>query len=859
MSDDDLEEGPPPEPPHVGGAADVSDVGRTAQTISDTTSDAVGAGRRLADAAQSDDIGRAASATGSATDSARYIVPDREAREALSGANPAASTMGGADAALEQMGSGVGGGSRDPVSFHLEVDGLDGPLQVRHVQLVEGLNQLSTCSVVFRCSDHPTARDLLRRECDLSIERSSQTRSFKGVVQHAKVGEDVEGVHVTLRIVPALWYLSQIVTSRIHQHTTVPDLVDGLVRELLGGQQRSVRNGTTATYRVHEYLVQYQESYFDFLNRLCEQEGIFWFFDHDQDKEVLVIADSTSGLPDARSGDNQVQFARLAGQARDVEVVHAAEHDEHVGATDIVLSGYDWTRPNVAMGDDRTGRGDQEPALEIYDHTDAMTYHGYQEPTYQEDTASAQASLRMASLDLSRQSWSMRSTFVGARPGHLFELVNCPNGDLDGRYLIVSVSSSGSARGDGTGAYSSSLTCVPTAVPYHPDRRTPRPVVAGFESATVVTDGREIQTDVHGRVKVQFHWDRLGQNDDHSSCWIRVMHNWAGEGFGTFFLPRRGMEVIVGFLGGNPDQPIVTGCVYNGANPVPVELDAKRTQSVIRTKSSENSEGFNELRFEDQAGSEFIYVHAEKDFNEVVEHCHTTHVKVDQTNTVDHDHTETVGHDQKLHVENDRTKNVDANEKTEIGGNRTEEVTGHEQIHVHEWRKVKIEQDDKLVVHANREMKVDGKDTEDIVGGRDVTVAEFDNLHVIAGANRNESISGQLNVVVSQKYALTQGGTEKIVMDSKKTHLESGKEIELKTGASDYVLKDDGNVKLKAASKVEIEVGGSKIEITTSTIKLTAGASSIELGPSGVTVSGPKITSSAQGMQEITGLLVKIN
>lgn len=848
-------------------ASEAREALNTASSIAKAGSSAVSAGRGLVNSAQSGSVGQAASGLTSATDASRYVVPDHEAQQVLDGVGQGAGAVGSAAGAMDQMGGGfAGGGSRNPVSYHLEVEGLDGPLEVRQVHLAEGLNQVSACSVTFRCHEHPQARELFRKECSLTIERTTQARSYKGIVRHARIAEDEGGIAITLRIVPALWYLSQIVTSRIHQHTTVPDLVSSLVSELLGGQQRSVRDDTTATYKEHEYLVQYQESYFDFLNRLCEQEGIFWFFDHEEDKEVMVLVDSVSGLPDARDGDdNQVQFVHLAGHGDDLDVVHAVDYDEHVGPTDVALSGFDWTRPAVPMGDEQTGRSDAEPALEIYDHTDALTYHDYQEPAYQADTASAQAQIRAELLDLARQNWSMEATFVGARPGHVFELVNCTDGDLDGTYLIVSAVSGGSARGAGTGSYSTSLKCVPTSVPYRPERRTPRPVVAGFESATVVTDGREIQTDVHGRVKVQFHWDRLGEDDDRSSCWIRVVHNWAGEGFGTFFLPRRGMEVVVGFLGGNPDQPIITGCIYNGSNPVPAELDGKRTQSVIRTKSSENSDGFNELRFEDEAGSEFIYTHAQKDYNEEVEHNHSTHVKVDQTNTVDHDHTETVGNDQKLHVKKNRTKNVDENEKTEIGGNRTEEVTGHEQIHIHQWRKVKVEEDEKLVVHGNRKMVVHGRDDEEIVDGRETIVSTFDNLKVIAGANRNETISGQRNQWVTKKYTLVQADTEKFILDGQ-GYWESADKIRMVTGPAQIQLKHGGDIAVTAPSSLTIEAGGAKFEMRSGKIKLEAqeiqlkaGESALKLESSKATLKGAMVDLLADMFATIKGTLVRIN
>ncbi len=204
-------------------------------------------------------------------------------------------------------------------------------------------------------------------------------------------------------------------------------------------------------------------------------------------------------------------------------------------------------------------------------------------------------------------------------------------------------------------------------------------------------------------------------------------------------------------------------------------------------------------------------MHAQKDFNEVVEHCHTTHVKVDQSNTVDHDHTETVGHDQTLHVKNERKKNVDGNETTVIGENRTETVDGDEKITIHKSRTTAIDIDETLTIAGKRKLTVAATDDEEIAGGREVRVAGHDNLKVLDGANRNEHVTGQYNVTVDgAHYTLLQGGTEKLTQGRKKTYLESAKEVHAKTGSSDLVMKDDGNIKLSGSTRIELEVGSCK-------------------------------------------------
>ncbi len=732
------------------------------------------------------------------------------------------SSYAGAEA-LGEMAEGVGR-RRGAVSFHIEVDGLAGPLEVRDVQIQESLNEVGTCQVIFMSTERVASSELLRKECRLTVERADQVRSFGGIVQHASVRGVPDGTQFTVRIVPALWYLSQIVTSRVHQNTTVPDLVIGLVDELLGAQRRSVRDDSTATYQEHEYLVQYEESYLDFVSRLCEQEGLFWYFDHSEEPEVMVLVDAQSPLQAARDGDSD-EVPYIALQAENEEGVHTVDYDRWVGPTDAVISGFDWTRPWVSMGDARTGRSDREPALEVYDHTDALTYHGYQEPAYSQDTASIQVQMRAERFDLGRQDWSMGSTFIGARPGHVFELVRCPEEDLNRRYMIVSASSGGVANGRDTGTYGSSLKCVPTSMPYRPQRRVPRPIIPGLETATVVTDGREIQTDVHGRVRVQFHWDRLGENDEHSSCWLRVVQNWAGEGFGTFFLPRRGMEVVVGFLGGNPDRPIITGCVYNGANPVPAELDAKRTQSVIRTKSSPDSEGFNEIRFEDEAGNEFISIHAEKDFNELVEHNHSTHVKNCQTNTVDVDQTqtikrdqrETIERDQSMKVERNRTKVVLGDETTEIGpdsGNRTEKVHNDEKVEILGERVHEVTRDDTLMVKT---------------GTRSVTVLLEDHkTEVLLGKHETECLG---------RFFVQQAFTEKLLMESRGEWSSQSRINLLATDAATIELNADGSITVDADREI--------------TLRASSGNATIVLNSEGVQITGAKVSIDSQSDVDI--------
>ncbi|MEQ8724024.1 MAG: type VI secretion system tip protein TssI/VgrG [Sandaracinaceae bacterium] len=851
--------------------SDARDAVNTASTVANTASSVVNAGRSLAGAAQSGDVGRAAGALGSAGDAARYIVPAGEAREALEGVGSAAGAVQQGAEALDRAGGTSGGGAgRNPVTFLLEVAGLDGQWGVISVSLQESLNSIPSAQIRARYDGHPERSDLLLAEAKLTVERGEQLREFKGLVFHARIQEGDEDSEVTFQLAPAATYLAHKVNNRIHQNLTVVEAIIETYKGMLGPLQRSVdESNLQRTYEKREYNVQYQESNLSFLSRLAEEEGIFWFFDYEGDKEVLVLADAVAGLAQARANDGgEAPYHPDSRQAPDGESVTQVNRDEVIGATDVVVRGWDWTNPALDVVAEQTGRGDAEPATEIYDHTDALIVHDYRDEQYKGNTARIQAQLRAERLDLDRKHWSMNANVVSAHPGRTLGVVGSP-GDFDARYLIVSMTSHGSATEGVSGTWTSSMDVVPTAVPYRPPHRTPRPIAHGPETAIVVgPGGSEIHTDEHGRVKVRFHWDRdHAPRENDSSCWIRVSHNWAGPGFGTFFLPRVDMEVVVSFLGGNPDRPIVTGCVYHGTNRVGVELDAKKTQSLIRTKSSPNSEGFNEMRFEDEAGNEFIYVHAEKDYTEEVEHDHSTHVKNCQTNTVDVDQTETVGHDQTMHVKNDRKKTVDKFETTTIGEDRDETVHGAETVTIDKTRDHTVKKDESLLVtEGHRSVTVmTGEDKETYKGGRATTVDKHDNLHVIGGNNRNETITGQRNQWVTKKYTLVQADTEKFILDGN-GYWESAQMIRVITGSSTLQMKAGGDIAINASSSVSVEVGSSKFEIKpgkisieADEIQLKAGESALKLEASKATLKGAMVDLLADMFATIKGTLVRLN
>ncbi|MCC7538521.1 MAG: phage late control D family protein, partial [Deltaproteobacteria bacterium] len=334
-------------------------------------------------------------------------------------------------------------GEAADVDFYLTIADVTGSLRVTATSLSERLGRMYRGAVVFQTAAGLTESDLLGRDVHLRIERQTEQRSLRGMIASATVQamHGFEGrQRVSIEIVPAMHFMAHTVDSRIYQDVGVPDLVESLVRELVGSRGRKVKKDQlTASYPAHEYIVQHQESHLDFITRLCREEGIFFYFDHDadgEDHELLVLADSNANRPVVReSSDGRVPYSANQEHARLHEVVLHAERHEQIGATDAVVSGYDWTSPGSTVKNGRTDRGRWSgPKLEVHDHFRALRQHGYDGSRYGAHTAERQAQMRAESLDLARQRWTLETTVVTAKPGHVIVLEGA--GALDDRYLI---------------------------------------------------------------------------------------------------------------------------------------------------------------------------------------------------------------------------------------------------------------------------------------------------------------------------------------------------------------------------------------------------------------------------------------
>ncbi len=729
------------------------------------------------------------------------------------------------------------------------------------------------------CSEdlHADPDALLGASSSVTITRGLRERFIRGVVRRVeRMG--VRGARLTARVflVPALWAASKRVDSRVFQQMTTDEILRDVLQRALADFGRAVRITLDRTPAEREYCVQYRESDLDFVRRLTEEEGIWWYFDHTGEKEELVLVDAPSSLPDAPSLDGPLSVAGPEADLRGSESIRHFEGLRELQSTSVVARDFDWTRPSLDMTRPSRGTDAQGMDREVYDYPAGLTIGPYDAGAkqYTGDDGVDRARVRREARDARSERYLGESNAVGFTAGTVFEVVGHGDASLEARYAITRLEIAGEqpehfyddARDASTSAgvaerYRNSFTAVLADRPWRARQNAPRPRIASAQTATVVGPaGEEIYTDEHGRIKVQFHWDRIGARDEQSSCFVRVSQAWAGPGWGFVFIPRIGMEVVVAFLEGDPDRPLVTGCVYNGANTPPYTLPDEKTKSTIKSNSSPGGGGYNELRFEDMAGSEEIFIHAQKDFNEVVEHDHATVVHNNQSNSIDCNQTESVGGDQSLSVTGNRTKTVEKKETNTINAERHTTVKPLDELTVNGRRETVVNGTHTHTVNAGNGGA--GDQTVTIGNNRTVDVGVNDTLGV--GGNKSDSIVGNYTINGGPKVQVNQGGTA-LTFEGGHVELAAASYVLLTHGSGAVKIEDSGKIAVGSGTEIELTCGGATIKVTTSSITLQASevllsaGGAVKADASGVSITGTKVMSTAAAVNMIVGAMVKIN
>ncbi len=496
-----------------------------------------------------------------------------------------------------------------------------------------------------------------------------------GLVHQAAQGES--GKRLTryrLTLVPQLAYLAHRTNQRIFQHLTVPQIIAQVLEEH-GIQADAYRFGLgPVVYPPREYCVQYDETDLHFIQRLCEEEGIHYHFQHAASGHVLVFGDDQTVFPKLTA----TAYQQDSGLVADQPVIKRFGLRLETRTSRVTRRDYDFEKPRLTM--EAAFHSDFQPDLEDYDYPGRFTERARGKH------------LSQRALERHRHDYELaegESDQPRLVSGHFLPLTEHPRSDWNQLWLLNEVLHEGKQpqvleeavtshvdSGDGfVQGYRNRFSATPWAIPFRPALRHPKPKVLGSQTAVVTGPaGEEIHCDEYGRVKVQFHWDRHGQADDKTSCWLRVSSSWAGDRYGGIAIPRVGMEVLVTFLEGDPDQPLVTGCLYHKEHQVPYDLPANKTRTVFKTLSSPGGGGYNELRIEDRKGAEQIYIHAQRDWDENIEH------------------------DQKIRVGHERHDTVEANSYSELKAEEHLIVAGD--------RKVEIKPDDHLTVGQTQHIKL---------------------------------------------------------------------------------------------------------------------------------------------------------
>ena len=666
--------------------------------------------------------------------------------------------------------------------------------------------------------------DLLGQTVDVAIElRDGSQRHVCGYVAEFGLGRHVGRYFgYQAKVVPWLWFLTRRSDCRIFQDMTVPEIVEKVFKEhsaIANHEFKLVRS-----YRQRVYCVQYRETDFNFVARLMEDEGIYWYFQHDEGEHKLIIVDS-SGAHSATPGYEQIPFYANIGQnSPDVDFVSDLKFSREVRSGKVALTSYDFERPATSLKVEASLARSHD--LSDYEQFD------FQGDYTQKADGQHLADNRIDELQSRFERLVGRSNAHGVTTGHLFSLAEHPREEQNTEYLVVQTHISAQTHADESsthaGDYQCSFVAMPSSQQYRPPRRTPKPFVQGPQTAVVVgPGGEEIFTDKYSRVKVQFHWDRYGKKDETSSCWMRVSSVWAGKSFGFIQIPRIGQEVVVDFLEGDPDQPLITGRVYNAEQMPPWELPANATQSGVLSRSSKGGAygNANALRFEDKKGAEQVWLHAEK--NQDIE------VENDETHWVGHDRTKTIDHDETSHIKHDRTETVDNNETITVHGNRKETVDKNETITIHQNRTETVDLNESITVHGNRTIVVSQAASETValakaltIGlGYQVTVGAAMNETVggakatEVGAYRTENVALNKSTNIGKNYEITAGDRFKVttgaaVLDMQKSGVIdiAGTEIKLHTGGGSILIKDDGSIEI-TGTDIKLKAGGGQVHI----------------------------------------------
>ncbi|QCT21335.1 type VI secretion system tip protein VgrG [Jejubacter calystegiae] len=685
---------------------------------------------------------------------------------------------------------------------------------------------------------HLDRRALLGQSVTLAIPTQNllTPRYLNGKVTEAALrNEEIDGTRYALyqlRLEPDLWPMMRDRNLRIFQQQTVPQIV----KTLLAEQNVQCEDRLTGSYRQWEYCVQYQESSYNYISRLMELEGIYYFFRHEMGKHTLVLMDAPQSHQPFKGYESIPYHVTASGGTTREEGVSQWAVNDVVTPGIYSLDDYDFRKPNAWLFQARQNPASPKPGqIDVYDWPGRFVDHQHGE---------FYARIRQEAWQAEHQQISATGTALGIAPGHTFSLHNAPSTRDSEEYLVTRAEyrlrDNPYASGGEASEQRIDFNVIPADIVFRPRQEAEWPKTYGPQTARVVgPKGESIWTDKYGRIKVKFHWDRLAAGDDTSSCWVRVSSAWAGQGFGGVQIPRVNDEVVIDFINGDPDRPLVIGRVYNEASMPPWALPAAATQMGFMSRTKDGSaENANALRLEDKAGAEQVWIQAERNMD--------TNVKMEESHTVGTNRTKTVGADETSHIKQNRTKNVDGNETVAVGQNRTKTISGNETTTIKQNRSDTIEGNETLTVQQNRSESITGNHDATVKGNQTMTVSQErsrtvnGNEKVSIAKNRSVQVTGHQTLGVNGNREASIGGNEnKIITKKQEVSIGAGRSIVINGGDTRYT---DGTVSDGASQRFQISVGESTgIMLSPGSIEIVAGGASITINADGVMVNGSKI------------------
>jgi type VI secretion system secreted protein VgrG len=725
------------------------------------------------------------------------------------------------------------------------------------------------------------AKDILGRAFDVVIEfqdseGGKHERHCQGhatrFVRAGHVGRHFE-YRITLR--SWFWLLTKRSNSRILQDKKVLEVLDAVFEDSPIKRFKKTKTANViGTHNPRRYCVQHQEDDYQFLSRLLEDEGIYYWFDAHDAPGTMHLSDASDMAHDKLPVADTLRYvATDATEARHNEI------SRWVSARQFDTGTYASRDSNFKSIKKKLEAAGGEPDKNELAEFEAFEFAG---GYFSGGDADDKGKLRGEEIGARRQRHWALTAWPDVAAGRSFKFEGDPDGTRDGEYVIAActfvashpgyesishstptvpleqilregladdavnaqalpalealIADAPALRASPQGTSIFLLTALPVDVPFRPPRLTPRVVMPGPQSAIVVGPaGEEIHADDFGRVKVHFHWDRYDKSDEKSTCWVRVSQPWAGKGWGGYFIPRIGQEVIVDFLNGDPDRPIIVGRVYNDDQPIPF---GSHTQSGFRTRSTPkgSASNCNEFRFEDKKGSEQVYLHAEK--NQDIE------VENDETHWVGHDRTKTIDHDETTHVKHDRTETVDNNETITVHGQRTETVDKNETITIHQNRTETVDLNETISIGQNRSITVGASETATVALQRTHTV----------GINETITVGAAQEITVGAMQAVTVGASQTInVGANQSSSIGANRSVDVGANLSTTVGKNEsrsvGEGRTASVGKDDaLKVGKNLVIDAGDSISITTGSASITMKKDGtIVIKGKDITIDASG------------